>query len=268
MSEPPEHAGPLVVTDMNEVRWIWFNRPGKHNAQNTEMLEALAAALEDARTNEGLRALVLAGTGPSFCSGHDLLEAVDNERYVAAIHTADGRHRWESRLFVRPVELLRDLRIPTICRVQGRCLAAGLMFATASDLVIASDDAVFGSPIIPRMAINDAEVPGLAWLLGERLAKNVLWLNQEIGAARALDLGLANEVVPIAQLDARVEEVLATLIAIPADTLALSKDSLRIMSDMNGRDLYFRYHFMSHSFSHQTSSAIAALTDRRRGSRE
>lgn len=243
---------PLLVEREDGVLRLIFNRPEKHNAQNTEMLELLRAALLAAREDPTLRVLVLKGRGPSFSSGHDLKEIVSNAPYSEAIKTAEGRRKWEERLFVEPVEIIQDLPIPTVCQIQGNCLAAGLMFASAADLVVAADDASFGSTITSAMALNDAELPYFSWRLGERRAKQVLWFDERLSAEEALRIGFVNWVVPNAELETKVDEVVNQLLSIPRETLELSKGSFAFMEDRRGRKDFSRYHFASHSFSHHT----------------
>ncbi|WP_257016319.1 enoyl-CoA hydratase-related protein [Rhodococcus sp. ACS1] len=250
-----DSAPPLLIERRDDVLWLTFNRPDKHNAQNAAMLEVLRDVLRDAAQDRELRALVIRGAGRSFTAGHDLREMVVNEDYAAAIETAEGRRQWELRLFVEPVQLLQDLPVPTICQVQGNCLAAGLMFAAATDLVVAADDAIFGSPIISAMALNDAEVPHFAWRLGERRAKQALWLDERLTAEQAERIGFVNWVVPVDELDAKVQSVVDRLVTIPRETLELSKASFTFMEERRGRRDFAAYHFASHSFSHQTHVA-------------
>lgn len=257
----PDEA-PLLVEDDGPIRRVSFNRPRVHNAQNVAMLRALQDVLDDTRRNRAVRVFVLAGKGPSFCSGHDLKEMATNAAYAENASTAEGRYRQELELFVGPVTQLRDLDIPTICVVHGRCLAAGLMFVAASDLVIAREDAVFASRIIGALAVNDAEVPGLAWLLGERRAKQALWLGEDIDAQTAREYGLVNWVVPEAALEAKVRDVATALAAAPREALALSKASFRFQSASQGRELSAAYHYLAHQLSHQTDEARSLLRDR------
>lgn len=250
-----DSSSPLLVERENDVLWLTFNRPEKHNAQDAAMLEALREALVRAGADTSLRALVLRGAGRSFTAGHDLREMVVNPMYADAIETAEGRRAWEKRLFVEPVQMLQQLPVPTVCQVQGSCLAAGLMFAAAADLVVAAEDAVFGSPIVSAMALNDAEVPGFAWLLGERRAKQALWLDERLDAHEAERLGVVNWTVPLADLEAKVRSIVDKLLGIPRETLELSKASFAFMEERRGRGDFAAYHFASHSFSHQTQVA-------------
>lgn len=252
----------LLVEDRGAVRWITFNRPDVHNAQNVEMLLALGAALDDCERDPSVRVLVLAGAGPSFCSGHDLKEMGRNPAYAANAATAEGRYWQELRLFSDPVVRFRSLRIPTICRIHGHCLAAGLMFAASADFCVASTDATFGSPVLTQMAVNDAEVPSFIFRVGERRAKQAIWLNERWSAEEALAAGLVNWVVPRESLDARCEEVAQKLVAAPREALALSKDVFGFLAEQQGERSLSRYHFVSHQLSHQTAEARQLLAGR------
>lgn len=262
MTEVAEAGHPLIVEDSGSVRRIFFNRPHVHNAQNVAMLNLLQATLEDTRKTRDIRVLVLAGKGPSFCSGHDLKEMASNAEYSANAASAEGRYRQELDLFVGPIAQLRELDIPTICAVHGHCLAAGLMFVASCDLVIAREDAVFASRIISALAVNEAEVPGLAWVIGERRAKQALWLGEQIDATRAREYGLVNWVVSKQEFEAKIAEVANALALQPREAIALSKASFRFQMASQGRELAAAYHFMAHQLSHQTSEAQSLLRTR------
>ena len=252
---------PVLVEDRGPVRWVTLNRPQARNAQNEAMLEVLAEALAQPATSEA-RILVLAGAGSSFSSGHDLKEAAFNRRYRDNIATVEGRFRQERDLFVRPVELLRSLPIPTICRVQGHCVAAALMLAGACDLVVASDDATFASGVTRGMGAADVEVPWLYWIVGARRAKQMTWLSEQLDAQEALGIGLVNWVVPSTRLDDKVGEVVEELLSVPREALELSKLSMRFMEDRRGAADAFAYHFLAHQLSHNTSESVELLRRR------
>jgi enoyl-CoA hydratase len=253
----------LEVDDCDGVRRVWFNRPRVHNAQNVAMLEALQSTLADTASRSDIRVLVLGGRGPSFCSGHDLREIVKNPAYAEAASTAEGRFHQEMRLFVQPVEMLQSLTIPTVCRVQGNCLAAGLMFVGACDMAIASSEAVFGSPVVRSQAVNDAEVPLLAWYLGERRAKQMIWLDERLSAIEAKEAGLINWVCELSELDQQLDRIVGRLAQAPREVLALSKRAFRFLARRQGWDDFADYHYMSHQLSHHTAEARALLDARR-----
>ncbi|WP_285314361.1 enoyl-CoA hydratase-related protein [Pseudarthrobacter sp. fls2-241-R2A-168] len=255
-------ADSLLVTDRGSVRYIEFNRPEVHNAQNVAMLEALDDVLRVTAQAKDVRAVVLGGVGKSFCSGHDLNQMATNAEYRENFSTVETRSEQEMRLFVGPVERFRNLQIPTICRVQGHCLAAGVMFAGSADFVVAADNASFGSPILRHLAVNDAEVFTFALRLGERRAKQMIWLDDRLDAEDAKQAGVVNWVVPLDQLDAKVAEVADKLAAAPPEALALSKATFRFAADRQGESDINRFHYMAHQLSHATNEAAATLTAR------
>jgi enoyl-CoA hydratase len=255
-------ADEVLIEDDGPIRRIVLNRAGARNAQNAALLRALQAACVETARTPSVRVVVLAGLGPSFSAGHDLKEAVVNEEYRRNLESAEGRLWQEADLFVGPVEALRDLRVPTIARVQGHCLAASLMLIGAVDLVVAAEDAVFASRVTRDMGAADVELPSLAWAVGERRAKQLLWTSAALDAREAQALGLVNWVVPADRLDAKVSEVSASLLEVPREALALSKLSLRFMEDRRGRADASAYHFMAHQLSHQTSDAVSLLARR------
>ncbi|MHB1536905.1 MAG: enoyl-CoA hydratase-related protein [Solirubrobacteraceae bacterium] len=256
-SEPP-----VLVEDRDAIRWVLLNRPSARNAQNAEMLSELARVLELTIRDPTPRVLVLGGVGSSFSAGHDLKEAAVNPLYRANIETVEGRLRQELDLFVRPIELLRALPMPTICRVQGHCIAASLMLVGAVDLVVASADASFSSAVTRDMGAADVEIPSLAWMLGDRRAKQMIWCSERFDAEQALRLGIVNWVVAVGELDAKVEATAQSLAAVPREALALSKMSFRFMDDRRGRADAEAYHYLAHQLSHHTADAVALLRAR------
>ena len=261
MTDQPGQTDPLLVEDRGDVRWITLNRPSARNAQNEELLTRLSEVLADPATASA-RVLVLAGAGGSFSSGHDVKEAAFNRRYRANLESVEGRFHQERDLFVRPVELLRALPIPTIGRVQGHCMAATMMLLGACDFVVSAADATFSSTVTRDMAAVDVELPWLYWQLGERRAKQLTWLSETIAADEALELGLVNWVVELDELDDKIEAVVAELLAVGRDALELSKLSFRFMQQRRGQDDLNAYHFLIHQLSHHTTDSVALLRAR------
>ncbi len=257
MSEPM-----VLVEDRGPVRWLTLNRPETHNAQSPELLRELEAAVLDTRDRKEVRVVVIAGAGKSFSSGHDLKAAAKNEEYRENLKTVEGRMWQEAELFVRPVELLRDLPMPVVARVHGYIMAAALMLVSAADLVIASDDSKFSSQVTRDQGADDVELPTVAWELGERRAKQMLWLSEALDAKQALAAGLVNWVVPATELDQKVAEVTDGLIQVPREALALSKMSFRFNERRRGRDDAASYHFLTHQLSHNTEESKALLAAR------
>ncbi len=168
---------------------IELHRPDRRNALNERLLTDLERVLEDLRDDDGLRAVVLCGAGPSFCAGHDL-EQSELPAGVAATR------RYVVRL-QRCYELLRALPAVSIAAVHGHAVGAGAEFALACDLIVARDDAVLR---FPEVAVGLAIGGGSAWalprLVGLAVARQLVLLGRPLAAARAYDLGLVAELVP------------------------------------------------------------------------
>lgn len=252
----------LEVEDDGPVRWLWLNRPEVHNAQNVDMLTALDEEFQRVSTTSSARVLVIAGRGPSFSSGHDLSMMGTDEAYLRSSSSAEGRYIQESWLYADPVRRLVSLPIPTIARVHGHCIGAGLMLAAATDFLVCSSEATFQTSILQDLAVNGAEVPTLAWAVGERRAKELMWLGEPLSAERAERIGLASWVTSRDELDDRVGKLATKLLDNPPHALALSKASLDFLASRKGRDDYFTFHFTNHQLTHHTTEATARLNER------
>jgi enoyl-CoA hydratase len=251
-------SGPeVLVEDRGPVRWVWLNRPEKRNPQGVAMLTALERAVVEIEHDPAVRVMVLAGKGPAFSAGHNLKEAVTNPEYARRAETVEGRMWQELDVFVRPVEAIRRLRIPTICRVHGYCIAAAMMLVSVCDLVIAADDAQFVSNVTRDLGAAEVELPAIAWELGSRRAKQMIWTGEGLDANGALSAGLANWVVPLADLDRKVDEVAGELLRVPREAIALTKMSMQFAEDRAGRADTYAYHFLAHQISHATSETVA-----------
>lgn len=233
MNEPA-----TLLTVASGVAMITLNRPANRNALSTEMVEALAASLEQVIADESVRAIVLTGTGTVFCAGADLKE----RRTVSTGDAGDG-----VPTFVKVFEQILDSPKPVVAKLNGSALAGGLGLACSCDLVVAPDSATFGftevrigvAPAIisvvclPRMRQADAAE---LFLTGERIT-----------AAEALRVGLVNRVVPPGQVDMVTDELVGRLLlggpAAMAATKALlgyrdreaRRAAFREMAELSGR---------------------------------
>jgi enoyl-CoA hydratase len=189
----------LLVEDLGRVRRLTMNRPNALNALNTELIEAISAALGEAAGDDGVSVVVLRGAGRAFCAGYDLNEdASDDLMDSSAWHRA-LRHDTQ-----RMLELL-DHPKPVIASVHSYCLAGGTDLMLACDLAVAADDGYFGYVDI-RFGSGVVSM-FLPWVVGVRKAKELLFTGEDrVTADEALRIGLVNRVVPRERLD---EETLA-----------------------------------------------------------
>lgn len=189
------------------VIWIWMNRPDLHNAFDEMLIAELTGALRALDADEGTRVLVLAGRGKSFSAGADLnwmqrQGAASLEENVADAFKLAGLFR-----------TLSECRKPTIARVHGAALGGGMGLASACDICVASDRAVFATSEVKFGLIPSAISPYVIRAIGERQAYRYFQTAERISAARARELGLAHEVVEPAMLDAAVQQIVDALLA-------------------------------------------------------
>jgi enoyl-CoA hydratase len=190
-------AAPVVVLDHGFIRTVTVQRPEKLNALNGETLRALAAAFEQAAQDPAVRVVILTGAGPkAFVAGADISE-------MNTLSAVEGRDF--SLLGQRLMRQIERMPKPVIARINGFALGGGLELAMACHLRIAVDTARLGQP-----EITLGLIPGfggsqrLLRLCGRAAALELCLLGTPIDAARALQLGLVNEVASAADLDARV----------------------------------------------------------------
>ncbi|PWR20393.1 enoyl-CoA hydratase [Zavarzinia aquatilis] len=241
------------------IATITMDRVRYNNVQNSQMTYALDAAFRQAADDDEVKVIVLAGAGKHFSAGHDIgTPGRDVEK------TFERKHLWwdhvgkpgGEKLFVREQEVYlgmcrrwRDLPKPTIAMVQGACVAGGLMLAWVCDLIIAADDAFFADPVV-RMGIPGVEYFAHVHELNARIAKEFLFLGERMPAERAYQMGMVNKVVPRADLEAETYAIASRIAAMPRMGLALAKQVVNHIEDLQGKragmDNAFGYHHFAH----------------------
>ncbi|OQO92654.1 enoyl-CoA hydratase [Saccharomonospora piscinae] len=197
------------------VATVWLNRPHRLNAVTPELVDDLLGAL-GALGAKDVGAVVLAGRGRAFCSGHDLKQPPPEQ---------DSRVRLERLQDV--TRALRALPQPVVAAVRGYAIGAGAEFALGCDLVYAADDAVFAFPEVGLgLSVTGAASRLLPLLVGPARAKELVLLGERVDAATASQLGLVNAVVPAAELAEHAAGVARALAGKPASAVALAKRAL------------------------------------------
>lgn len=238
---------------------ITIDRPLRRNAMSFTVIEGLLASFRSAADDANVRVVVLTGAGDkAFCAGADLSGIADNASF-ADVHVARGRI---AELF----ELMRTLGKPSIARVRGYALAGGFGLACACDLLVAADDAVFGTPEIniglwPYMIT----VPLLRSLPPKRLLE-LMMTGRRVDAQEALQLGIATSVVPVADLDAAVDELATTLASKPPLALQWGRESFyRTLEEHDSSSALAYLHAMLTITTNTEDAAegVAAFADKR-----
>ena len=175
---------------------ITINRPEKRNAFRPKTVKELIAAFADARDDSGVGVVILTGEGPdAFCSGGD-----QRVRGAGGYVGGDG----VPRLNVLDLQnRIRRLPKPVVAAVAGYAIGGGHVLHVVCDLTIAADNAKFGQTG-PKVGSFDGGYGSsyLARIIGQKKAREIWFLCRQYGAQEALDMGLVNTVVPLAELEA------------------------------------------------------------------
>lgn len=181
----------LVIVNKisSEILTLSLNRPEKRNALNIALLEALVTALQEAKKEMSLRALIIKAEGSIFCSGLDLKEALDES-------TAKQSYLLLSLVFKE----LYETQLITIAAVQGAAIAGGAGLMSACNFALATTDAKFGYPEVKKGLVPAQVMVFLKKQLKERDLLELLLLGELIDAKKALSIGLINKLVDENQL--------------------------------------------------------------------
>ncbi len=208
----------LLVDVQDGVATVTLNRPEARNALNRTLIRELGDALLTLDGDAEARAIVLRGAGDrAFCAGADLkgmfqeapiLEA--REQYAGLARVLDGIPR---------------MRTPVIGQVHGYALAGGCGLAAACDLVVASEDAIFG---LPEIKLGLLPLMVMAPILRAASPRRVLQLvltGAELPACEALAIGLVSQVVPRAELAATAQALARTIAGYSPAAVAIAKEA-------------------------------------------
>jgi 2-(1,2-epoxy-1,2-dihydrophenyl)acetyl-CoA isomerase len=214
----------VEITRDEAVATVLLNRPQAMNAVDTGMRRSLTAAFDTLGRDGEVRAVVLTGAGKAFCSGADLKSAAANP---------DTSLRRTARTLIHDfqplIECIGRLDKPVIAAVNGAAVGVGMSLALACDLLVMADSAFLMSPFVGIGLIPDG---GLSWFLTRRIGYartfEILAEGQRLSAARCVELGIANRVVPEERLLEDAAAWAAGLAARAPLALALTKRAARL----------------------------------------
>ncbi|MFF9124116.1 enoyl-CoA hydratase/isomerase family protein [Streptomyces sp. NPDC014889] len=237
---------PQLLHDVTgAVATVVVHHPAKRNAMTAAMWRALPPLLDGLAADPGVRALVLTGSGETFCAGAD-------------ISTLRGSPRKAQRLAGEAEEALAAFPKPTLAAVRGHCVGGGAQLAAACDLRFAEAGAVFGvTPAKLGIVYPASATRRLVSLVGPATAKYLLFSGELIDAERALRTGLVDEVLSEGELDKRVAEFTGILAARSQLTQAAAKEFADGRTD---RDAHWTEQAGA---SGDTAEGVAAFLERR-----
>jgi 2-(1,2-epoxy-1,2-dihydrophenyl)acetyl-CoA isomerase len=209
------------------VGWITLNRPATKNALTPEMMDALLGLLDSLARDAAVRVVVLRGAGADFCSGADV-NAMANLLALSPQERAARFHRTIDERIVPLLHAFERLSQPVVCSVRGYVIGIGVQFALLSDLLMVSDTAQF---VLPQVRLAHTLDHGESWYLPRRIgaakAAQMCLLGEPLNATDAERFGLANWLVPDAELDDRTARLSSKLLRVAPQSLWRTKELLK-----------------------------------------
>ena len=265
----------ISIERSGAVATLWLDRPNKLNALDRPMWSAIPAAVAGLDADPEVRTILLAGRGKGFCAGIDLL---DHAPYIGTGGSLSGRGESavgrrqalyeDIRRYQLAASCFANTRKPVIAAVHGVCLGAGMDLITACDIRLASTDATFSvRETRVAMVADIGTLQRLPRLIGDGVARELVFTGCDIGAARAREIGLVNEVLPdqtglMARAQAMAQEIAAN------SPLAV-QGSKQVLGFASRRELeasldYVALWNAAFLHSEDLGEALAAFTQRRK----
>ena len=210
-------SSPIILAIADGVAEITLNRPDKRNALNHALRGDILNALRAHDADDDVHVQIIRGAGKCFSSGYELGDG--NAGLEMPFYTPGGDGQWPRHVTEGWMSIW-DLAKPVIAQVHGYCLAGGSELATGCDLIYVADDTKMGYPAV-RFGTPDMHFH--AWFLGMRKAMEMMITGDSITGAQAVELGWANDVFPLDELDAAVVAVAERIAQIEPDLVQINK---------------------------------------------
>jgi len=223
----PTQSEPAVLLNVTDgVGWITLNRPKAYNAINTDLAARLLDTVIRCDEDDDVRALVITGNGPSFCSGGDIkqmMDAVASDGHAAAFLKSLTVSLHET------IATMAHMSKPVIMAINGTAAGAGFSLALAGDLVLAADNARFTVAYTAiGLAPDGSSTFTLPRLIGAKRAFELTCTNRALSANEAKELGLVNQVFPTARFIEQAREFVAGIAGGPTVALGYAKKLLTL----------------------------------------
>jgi len=203
----------VLVSIDGGVATLTLNRPEARNALNLQMCEELRNAALAAAADPQVRVVFVRGSGPVFCAGADVKERAGMSEEQVRRRRMQGFAAYEA---------LESLPMPAVASVQGAALGSGVEIAAACDFIVATPDAVFGTPEAQRGTVGATQ--RLPRVLGKRLAKDLMFTGRRLTAEEALTAGLVSRINE--NLDEEIQKITRAILNAPPDAMRLAKQCI------------------------------------------
>lgn len=207
----------LSSVDARGVATVTFNRPEVNNAYNAELIQGVLDAMDGLGKMPDVRIVLLRGNGRHFQAGADL-------KWINAVRSQGSDQNLEaSRATAAAVDRLNRLPVPVVALVQGGCFGGGTGIIAACDVVIAADNAIFSIAEVRWGLHAGIIIPQLNDAISVRQVRRYALTGERFGAEEARRIGLVHEVVPLADLAARGDRLLAQILENSSKAMARTK---------------------------------------------
>lgn len=208
------------------IALITLNRPDVRNAFNDVMIKELRRAFADLFADDAVRAVVMTGEGKAYCAGVDLewMRQARAQPFARNLGDCTDVARLFREIYTGPK--------PVVARVNGAAIGGGVGLVVVCDIVVAAEGALFSLSAGSIGVVPTCIAPYAVKRMGERWAREYLLTSERFDAARALEVGLVNKVVPAAELDQAVNRYLDLLRKGGPTAMAVTKQMVREVADL------------------------------------
>jgi enoyl-CoA hydratase/carnithine racemase len=258
MTETPK----LLLEKDGPIGWIVFNQPEKRNAVSQEMWELMPDYVKDLAADDAIRVVVLRGAGDqAFVAGADISQFKERRRNM------DDEAEY-SRISARGQEALATLAKPLLAMIHGYCVGGGVSIAITCDMRLAADDARFGIPAARLgLGYHYRGMEKLMALVGPAYTKEIFFTARtDFSAADALRMGLINQVVPRAELEAFTRQYALTIARNAPLTVRSAKNTVeQLLRPAAERDTALLDRLIAECFNSQDyQEGVRAFSEKRR----
>ena len=219
----------LIIEEEAGLVTVTMNRPEKRNALSIAMMTELTAELRAIGKRADARAVILAGNGPAFSSGHDLGEMKGRDLAF---------YRYQFDLCAQLMQTIQAIAQPVIARVHAIATAAGCQLAATCDLAVAGESARFATPGVRNGLFCSTPMVAVARAVGRKHAMELLLTGQPINARVAAEWGLVNRVVADAELVAETRKLAMQIVESSAVAIGFGKPAFYAQIDLDTAEAY------------------------------
>ncbi len=219
----------LIVEEEAGLVTITMNRPEKRNALSIAMMTELAAEFRAIGKRADARAVILAGNGPAFSSGHDLGEMKGRDLAF---------YRYQFDLCAQLMQTIQAIAQPVIARVHAIATAAGCQLAATCDLAVAGESARFATPGVRNGLFCSTPMVAVARAVGRKHAMEMLLTGQPVNARIAAEWGLVNRVVADAELAAETHKLAMQIVESSSVAIGFGKPAFYAQIDLDTAQAY------------------------------